>query len=270
MDYRTDEPMKTRDTRSALEEAKATPPVVFQPDLTQESVLLQVIARGAADKTLDLDRMERLLVMQERLAAKRAESDFIHAMAEFKENPPAILKDKRVSFPHQNDSGETSYMHATLGSIVAAATAGLGRVGITHRWDLNQLEGGRIEVTCILTHVGGHSVRVKLAGSPDSSGKKNNIQQVASTVTYLQRYTLLAATGLAAMEQDDDGRGSDEEVEYVNEEQVANLVALLTEYGKNQAKFLIYFKIGCLEDLPARSYEPACALIRQPTPGASK
>ncbi|MNL48938.1 ERF superfamily protein [compost metagenome] len=43
---------------------------------------------------------------------------------------------------------------------------------------------------------------------PDNSGKKNAIQQVASTITYLQRYTLLAATGVATKGQDDDARGA--------------------------------------------------------------
>ena len=54
----------------------------------------------------------------------------------------------------------------------------------------------------------GHSESVTLSAPPDDSGKKNNIQQIASTVTYLERYTLLAATGTAVKEQDDDGSAS--------------------------------------------------------------
>jgi hypothetical protein len=45
----------------------------------------------------------------------------------------------------------------------------------------------------------------------DVSGKKNAIQSVASSITYLSRYTLLAATGLAAVDMpDDDGAGYDQ------------------------------------------------------------
>ena len=50
----------------------------------------------------------------------------------------------------------------------------------------------------------GHSESTVLEAAPDSSGKKNAIQQVASTVTYLQRYTLLAACGLATKDMEDD------------------------------------------------------------------
>jgi hypothetical protein len=54
----------------------------------------------------------------------------------------------------------------------------------------------------------GHSEEgAVLEGAPDTSGSKNSIQAVGSTVSYLERYTLLAATGLAAKDQDDDGRG---------------------------------------------------------------
>jgi hypothetical protein len=44
-------------------------------------------------------------------------------------------------------------------------------------------------------------------GCADATGNKNPVQQIGSTVTYLQRYTLLAATGLATSDSDDDGRG---------------------------------------------------------------
>src|SRR5271154_641109 len=176
---------------------------------SEAAVLLQVISRAAADKEIDLDRVERLLLMHEKITAKQAEKDFIEAMAKFKETAPRIMKTKLVSFPTR-DEGQMSYRHATLGAVCQAAVVGLGAVGISHRWDLATADG-KIAVTCVLTHLGGHSTKTTLAGAADGSGKKNPIQQVASTITYLERYTLLAATGLATEDQDDDGQGSHEE-----------------------------------------------------------
>ena len=71
-----------------------------------------------------------------------------------------------------------------------------------------------MSVTCRITHRMGHSEEVSMSAFKDDSGKKNAIQQVASAITYLQRYTLLAATGLATHEQQDDdgaatGQGED-------------------------------------------------------------
>jgi hypothetical protein len=62
-----------------------------------------------------------------------------------------------------------------------------------------------VKVTCKLTHKQGHSEEVTLEAPLDTSGGKNNIQAMGSSVSYLERYTLLAITGLATKEQDDDG-----------------------------------------------------------------
>lgn len=173
--------------------------------LDESTVLLQVISRAAQDTTIDLDRMERLLVMHEKLNQHRAERQFIEAMTQFKRTAPTITKNKLVGYANR-DGTTTGYKHATLAAVTSAAIASLADVGISHRWDLEQLEDRRVRVTCVLTHTGGHSTRTSLEGAPDDSGKKNLIQQTSSTITYLQRYTLLAATGLAT-EDDDDGAG---------------------------------------------------------------
>ena len=60
-----------------------------------------------------------------------------------------------------------------------------------------------------VTHIKGHSEDTTLSGPPDDSGRKNNIQQIASTVSYLERYTLFALLGLASQDMDDDGQGAD-------------------------------------------------------------
>lgn len=173
---------------------------------TEESVLLNVIERLAADPTIDLDRVERLLTIRERMQARDAERQFTEAMAVFKTQPIRIVKDKTVAFPTQG-GGETRYKHATLGAVCESIIPGLAAVGISHRWDLAR-ENARIVVTCVLTHRAGHSTRTSWDGPPDDSGKKNTIQQSSSAISYLERYTLLAATGFGTSDQDDDGRGA--------------------------------------------------------------
>ena len=156
----------------------------------------------AVEQGADLDRLERLMALQERWEANEARKAYTVAMAEFKKNPPEIFKTKLVAF-----SG-TEYMHATLGDVCQAILQGLAGVGISHRWDTKQ-DGSNITVTCILTHQLGHNETTTLMSQADTSGKKNPIQAMASAVTYLQRYTLLAASGLATKDlPDDDGEGS--------------------------------------------------------------
>ncbi len=92
--------------------------------------------------------------------------------------------------------------------VCAVVGGALAAHGLAYHWDTSQGNDGRITVACVITHQAGHSERVSLSGMPDTSGGKNAIQATGSTVTYLERYTLLAATGLAASGQDDDSAGS--------------------------------------------------------------
>ncbi len=227
------------------------------------TALLQVIANAARDPQVDVAKMQALYAMHKDAMAMQAAAAFAAAMADFKRNPPKIIKDKHVAIPHKDGRGVTEYDHATLGHVCDQIIAGLAAVGISHRWDLAQLDGGMIEVTCVLTHAQGHSVRTSLRSSRDDSGSKNNIQGIGSTQSYLSRYTLLAATGLAAGMPDNDGRGAADDYDRVSEEQEANLQALIEEVSADKARFLDYFKVQRLQDMPADEYKTAVAMLQE-------
>lgn len=164
--------------------------------------LLQIaVERGAP-----MDLIERLMALKERHEANEARKAFVDDMAEFKKEPLEIFKRKAVGFTTK-DGDFVGYKHAELSDVAEVVVPALARHGFSHRWDVKQ-EAGRITVTCIITHRMGHSESLTMDAPPDDSGKKNKIQQVASAVTYLQRYTLLGATGLAAKNTDDDGAGA--------------------------------------------------------------
>lgn len=155
-----------------------------------------------------IEQMRDILALQREFEAGEARKAFVVAMARFKQNPPEILKDKRVYF--ESTKGVTDYWHATLGNVAQAIIEGLAKVGISHSWNPVR-KGDRVHVTCTLTHELGHSESIELDGPLDNSGLKNALQQAQSTITYLMRYTLLAITGLAVRDEilpDDDGRGA--------------------------------------------------------------
>lgn len=212
--------------------------------------------RVAIDKGADLDKLQQLMALQERWEANEARKAYVAAMNAFKSNPPEVFKSAHVSFT--TAKGTTEYDHAKLEDAVDAISSALSKNGLSFRWDCEQMEGGTVKVTCVITHVLGHSERVSLQAGRDDSGGKNNIQALASTVTYLQRYTLFSATGLAAKGMDDDGRNS--ETKFITDSQAADLDALLDEVGANKVMFLEYFKIGKIEELPAKAYKQAVAL----------
>lgn len=160
----------------------------------------------AVQQGAELEKIEKLMALQERWEANEARKAYVTAMNAFKENPPKLFKDRHVSY--DTAKGKTEYDHASLGNVAATISAAMAEHGLCHQWKTEQLDGGLIRVTCIITHAMGHSESNFLQASADQSGGKNNIQAVGSTVSYLQRYTLLSAVGLATQDMDDDGRGA--------------------------------------------------------------
>lgn len=235
-------------------------PVQHQSD---NGSLMAIINRAASAENFDVDKLQKLLEIKERWDANEARKAFTAAMAAFKTNPPEIIKDKHVAF--NTSKGMTEYDHATLGAVCAAVIKGLSQHGISHRWDVAQADN-RIKVTCILTHEQGHSEQVSLNSAPDESGGKNSIQAIGSAITYLQRYTLFAATGLAAGESDDDGNatGSD----FITDKQALDLQAKAEEVGVNKENFLKFLKVKRLAELPASKYNAAIQALKDKASGA--
>jgi hypothetical protein len=119
-----------------------------------------------------------------------------------------------------------------------------------------------IRVTCVLQHVLGHGERVTLQAAPDQSGNKNHIQAVGSTVTYLERYTLLASTGLAAKDQDDDAEAGGAGA-MISAQEIQRLADMLRETDSDEQRFLACFNVTSLKDLPLARFAEAVLLLEQ-------
>jgi hypothetical protein len=202
----------------------------------------------AVNKGADIDQLTKLMELQERWEATEARKAFNVAMTEFKSNPPEIEKNSHVSF------GKTEYDHATLDHVTKAISEAMSPHGLSFTWSVDQRESS-IRVTCVVFHKMGHSERVSLAAGADQSGGKNSIQAVGSTVTYLQRYTLLAAAGLAAKGQDKDGVVP---ADVITNEQAADLDAKIKESASADVlrdRLLKAEGIGSLSDLPSNKFD---------------
>lgn len=176
--------------------------IVPAAELPQSASLMTVIERLSSNPNVDIDKIRQLLEMQERWEVNRDKSALRHAMAEFKKNPPAIIKQRLANV--KSDKGSFSYSYADLENITTAIQDGLAEHGVTHSWTTAETSGG-ISVSCILKYGMYEEPAVTLTAPPDQSGAKNAIQAKGSTISYLEKYTLLAATGMAAGMPDTDG-----------------------------------------------------------------
>lgn len=213
----------------------------------------------AVEQNADLDKLSKLMDLQERWEANEARKEFVAAKAAFKAEAPTILKNKHVGFESRKTDSRTDYDHATLDNVADTLSPLLSEHGLSYSWETEQTDGGMIRVTCVLTHVRGHSERVSLQAGADNSGNKNPIQAIGSTVTFLQRYTLLAATGTATKGQDDDGSGS--ETTYITDTQVEEIMKEVTEVGADANAFLEYLGADGFTKIPAKKYGMAKAAL---------
>lgn len=202
----------------------------------------------------DLDKVEKMMELQERYEANEAWKAYVVAMAAFKADPPKIYKDAKVEY------GNTAYKHAKLGSVADKINKGLSEHGLSAAW-LNAQKEKAIAVTCKITHILGHSESTTLEAGADTSGAKNSIQAIGSTITYLQRYTLLSLTGLATEEMDDDGAGS--EAEYITDEQMATINEWIEGTKTNLAKFKKYMCVDGLDKILAKDYKKALNALKR-------
>ena len=164
---------------------------------TPADLLAMAVNQGA-----DLDKLERLMALQERWEQNEARRAYNDAMSAFKAEAVEIIKRKQVDF--QTAKGRTQYKHAELSDVIQAVGPALSRHGFSWSWTPKQ-EKGWIEVTCTLKHRLGHSESVSLSGPADESGGKNAIQAIISTTTYLERHTLKAICGVSEKGDDTDG-----------------------------------------------------------------
>lgn len=222
---------------------------------SQQNGIVAAFERMLADPSLSIERFEQAFTFYERVQASQARKAFDAAMAAAKADMPVIVKNRRVIYGEGNKA--TSYDHEDLGGIAKAIDPILAKNGLSYRFRVSSNNDAPVTVTCVISHVDGHSEETTLSSGRDSSGAKNAIQSIGSTLTYLQRYTLKAALGLAAA-KDDDGKTSEKTVDDlapVSGEQAEVLTALITETNTNIATFLKIAQAESVSDVLAKDYE---------------
>ena len=152
-----------------------------------------VAASIAGNATPEIIR--EMMTLQREYEAGEAKKAFTRAMVAMKAELPRVLeRDKTVDFT--SAKGRTHYTHISLAAAVEAVTPVLTDHSFSVSWSPESTKDG-VRVTCSITHADGHFEACSISAPPDNSGNKNPAQAVASTITLLQRYTLLSLLGIA-------------------------------------------------------------------------
>ncbi len=221
--------------------------------VTPMTMIEKALASGASP-----EHLEKLLTLQERWEAAQARKAFITAMALARAEFKPILK--------KNQGYSNRYQYETITDVMDAVDGPLGKYGFSYDWVTEDLPDGRIRVTCVVTHEAGHSRSNSLSGDPkdtaDAKANMNGLQRMGGAVTYLQRYTLKAALGIAAS-KDTDGNGGNTDYTLIDAEQFRELQALIEESNSEIPKLLAYVKGEELEKLNVTQHKMACDAMRR-------
>ena len=166
-------------------------PATLNPD-----ALLQIaVQRGDG-----IEVLTKLMDLKDRFDATMARNAFNSAFAAFKAENVQVLRNKLIT-----DGPLKGKKHAELSDVCEAATEAMSKHGLSTSWRVVQDDKDWIKIACRVRHAAGYSEETEFGGPIDTGPGRNAIQARKSSVTYLERITMLLALGLAEYDADDDG-----------------------------------------------------------------
>jgi hypothetical protein len=220
----------------------------------------------AIEKGVDVEVIERLVALQERVTDRSARAAYFEAVSRFQESVPEIPKSKRVNYVTKTGA-RIDYTYAPLDAITRGIRTPLRVAGLSYSWDVDGSSNGVMTVSCTLRHVDGHSERSTFPVPVDTAAKMSNAQANGAALTYGKRQSLVAVLGLTTTDDDVDGVGPYSapagEVETITASEAADLGALIDEVKADRAKFCRFFRIESVEDMPAARMKEAMALLEE-------
>jgi len=214
---------------------------------TTDQMAFSLIRQGA-----DAQAVRDWIALTKEIAAEKARNAFNEAVAMAKAEIPVVSK---------NAKGHNNKTYANFAAYAAAIDPVIAKYGLRYRFRTEQTNG--ITVVCVISHKDGHSEENSLSAPSDTSGNKNAIQAIGSTLTYLQRYTLIQAFGLAASDDDDGDKADNKTKPTITEEQQMQLRDLLLASETDERQFLSRANIENLSDILVSEFDSAMGLLRQ-------
>lgn len=219
------------------------------PASKETTALMQMIERVVQNPEADIDKLEKMLDMQERVINRTAMEAFNAGMAAMQSELPSI---------EEKTEGH-NYKYAKFEHINEAVKPTMHKYGFAVSFRVKS-ETNAIEVTGVLMHKQGHREETTLTLPADTSGSKNAVQAVGSAVSYGKRYVLCSLLNISTHGEDDDAM---QLTETVSDEQEANIKALIEETKTNTGDFLRHFKIQSVGDLHAKNYNMAVGMLEK-------
>src|SRR6516225_3563424 len=249
---------QTRRTRRTEQSERPVEPL---PEPTSDSppTVLALIERVALDPHADVEKLDRMMAMYDRLKAKEAALAYNAAKGRILKKLAGIKIVKNRPVLSDIDNGKQrgaveAFKYAPLEEIDKHLRPLLAEEEMDLCYSGESCEGGGILTRGRLKHLpGGHYEDSFMPAPPDTTGGKSSVQAVGSTNSFLRRYVACNIFNIVVVGDDDDGTGGT-----IDEAQTKSILDLIKK-AKAGPKFLKYMKAQSVEE--AGSFEAAVATI---------
>jgi hypothetical protein len=253
MEEQTTLTLKTKESKRRVEG------LIYAPLSDSPSRVLALIERVALAPRANVEKLEHLIAMYERVKAKEAEFAYNAAKARILKKLAGIKIVKNRPVLSEIDNGKPqkgtveAFKYAPLEEIDKHLRPLLAEEEMDLSYSDEPCEGG-ILIRGRLKHLpGGHYEDSFMPAPPDTTGGKSNVQAVGSTNSFLRRYVACNIFNIVVIGDDDDGTGGT-----LDEAQAKTILELIKK-AKVGPKFLKYMRAQSVEK--AGSLEAAVATI---------
>lgn len=239
------------DNTTEIAVAETTAPAIQQPSQTTD--VMALIEKVVTNPNVDVDKMQALLDMQERVMDRQALIDFNAALAKAQSQFPVIPCDMK---------GNHEKPYPSLKRIMSEIKGVLDENGLAVSFD-SEIGEKCITVTTVISHIAGHSEkRYSVTIPDDGSGGKNAVHAKGSASSYGQRYSIKGALNLVYDKDftDDDGAGAI--VKMISESQQEKMKEKILDCSDDvRSDFMT--KYGGVSNIPADKYNALMAYFNR-------
>lgn len=238
------------------------------PQLPERQLIWNSMNRMLSDPNYSPERVRDAYAIAKMMLADLAVVTFNAAFSDAQKEFKPAVKNRKITIRSKDAKPTDKPIQETQYSDWFAHWEGvqvaLNKNGLSLSFDISAAVGQPVTVTAILEHRDGHSRRVSITLPHDSTGSKNAVQAIGSSIAYGKRYTGMAILNLTAEddETDDDGKSAGAPAT-ISEEQLSTINQLMTEAKVSVKSFCNNFKIETVDALPAASYDEAVLKLKQ-------
>ncbi len=226
---------------------------------TQQDSFTAMVQSLAISKDVDPAKLAAVLDIQMRVMEKNAEIAFNQAMSRISSKIPHIKKGGAVSYADKAGVSKEAFTFARFEDIDVAIRPLLIEEGLSLSFSSTERAGGGAVLTGTLSHKDGHSISSSIPLALDTSGGKNNIQAMGSTISYGKRYTTCMLLNIVTTGEDDDGKAGG--AVFITEAQQAEIEAMIAETKSDTDKFCNAFGVAYVGNLTPGDYSKALNML---------